>query len=274
LSTEIKDVSNGIKNTSLGMLEFQHDVKLFIDRLNKTTSKTTPMPTTMTTTFDTTSETNFTTPIDVETTTTKFTCPDEWTNETMFFPDPYDCTQYYQCTEEGFEHLSCPYYDVSGIKLLWDNINNTCNWPWLVDCDAYVTNFWTKQQGVPIRYLLSHQRMNFFLAEEFCREKGGMVAEPRSDVELLDIINLINGTNGYNYWIGLTDYYHEENFRWNSDGRSPTFTNWSENEPNDHQGIEECAYLNTKGKWRDLSCLVDTIFNKNATYIMSVICQL
>ena len=28
------------------------------------------------------------------------------------------------------------------------------------------------------------------------------MVEPRSDAELLDIVNLINRTNGYNYWIG------------------------------------------------------------------------
>ena len=67
LSTDIKDVSNRIDNTSSGMLEFQRDMQLFIHEFNKTTLNPTTQrikPTTGTTpTFSTTTDAESTTTI-------------------------------------------------------------------------------------------------------------------------------------------------------------------------------------------------------------------
>ena len=67
LSTNIKDVSNRIDNTSSGMLEFQRDMQFFIHEFNKTTLNPTTQkikPTTGTTpTFSTTTDAESTTTI-------------------------------------------------------------------------------------------------------------------------------------------------------------------------------------------------------------------
>jgi hypothetical protein len=51
-------------------------------------------------------------------------------------------------------------------------------------------------------------------------------------------------TGDLNYWIGLTDLFHEGNFIWSSTGEKATYTNWYPGEPNNiHNQTEHFVHL-------------------------------
>ena len=55
-------------------------------------------------------------------------------------------------------------------------------------------------------------------------------------------------------WIGLNDLRAEGNFQW-SDGSSFVYKNYSNNEPNDIHGQEDCIEINWwSNGWNDLNC--------------------
>ncbi|KAJ7326092.1 C-type lectin domain 17, member A [Desmophyllum pertusum] len=71
-------------------------------------------------------------------------------------------------------------------------------------------------------------------------------------------------------WIGLTDKENEGEFVW-TDGTSPTYVNWAEEQPNDQNNEQDCGEivngvfwpggLSQKGLWNDYQC------GQNLTYI-------
>lgn len=56
------------------------------------------------------------------------TLPSTPSTETIFFADPEDCASYCECSSGNAFHFHC----VGG--LVFDDINNICNWPTMVDC--------------------------------------------------------------------------------------------------------------------------------------------
>merc|ERR1712179_591162 len=65
-------------------------------------------------------------------------------------------------------------------------------------------------------YTYSPEILTFYQADEFCKQNGGLLAEPRGVDEtniLIDILPL----ESRQYWIGLTDLAIEGNFEWMSD---------------------------------------------------------
>ena len=53
------------------------------------------------------------------------------------------------------------------------------------------------------------------------------------------------------------------------DGSTHEYTNWSENQPDDWEGVEDCAHLNEDGTWNDLDCTLDVWYS----YILYYICE-
>merc|ERR1719295_2229103 len=50
------------------------------------------------------------------------------------FPSPYDCTEFYVCSN-GYTHVfQCP------AGLYYDPKHHLCNYPWLVDCDVHAVD--------------------------------------------------------------------------------------------------------------------------------------
>jgi len=192
-------------------------------------------------------------------------CP-QWTGEIIFLPDPEDCGKYYVCDKNGPVNMPCP------AGLWWNKDKNECDWPSETTCDSDCPEPYTKSYGGQNCYLLANQQMNFYEAEEFCRNEGGKLAEPKSDTETSEIDYLIKQTNGLSFWIGLSDYCGDEGvFTWKSDGSILTYTNWKENEPNNYLDNEDCVQLNHDSQWNDLRCLTDATAYGN---VMTALCQL
>ncbi|XP_066015649.1 macrophage mannose receptor 1-like [Pocillopora verrucosa] len=88
-------------------------------------------------------------------------------------------------------------------------------------------------------------------ARQACqRIRGGDLASIHSAAENDFITRHVSGI----CWIGLNDLRAEGNFQW-SDGSSFVYKNYSNNEPNDIHGQEDCIEINWwSNGWNDLNC--------------------
>ncbi|XP_070569363.1 C-type lectin domain family 4 member G-like [Ptychodera flava] len=59
----------------------------------------------------------------------------------------------------------------------------------------------------------------------------------------------------YRIWIGLSDVAEEGKMVW-VDNSEPSYTNWSNGEPSDTSGSENCVHIweNKDGQWNDSGC--------------------
>jgi len=122
-----------------------------------------------------------------------------------------------------------------------------CVWPWiqlLASCYRFV--------GKP---------MNWFAADNICRQLGGQLVEIDSPEENKAVLAEIR-KRGFprqrkQFWMGLTDRTSEGRWVLESTGEKPSFTNWDRGQPsNGWLGMwnEDCAYIKTNEKWNDYSC--------------------
>merc|ERR1712136_18145 len=121
---------------------------------------------------------------------------------------------------------------------------------------------WILNDKVAKCYLFGRNNTTFKDAQKFCEEKGGILAEPRSNRTNLAIKQMINDNNfsRQDYWIGLTDTQTEDRFLWLSDGKEVQNTYWHKSEPNNFSGAgaeEDCVQLrNTYDyEWNDFNCV-------------------
>ena len=119
--------------------------------------------------------------------------------------------------------------------------------------------------------------MSWFDAEEHCEGEGGKLVEIDSEEEntaLVDEINERGYTNrSMNFWMGLTDFETEGDWRLASDHSKPSYLNWHTNsEPNNGGGFlgnEDCAMIRIgpesswKDTWSDIRCNAETVQNWN-----------
>ena len=90
---------------------------------------------------------------------------------------------------------------------------------------------------------------------DYCKTKGGKLAEPKSAQANEDIVALAKSIDD-TVWIGIDDKSIEGKFTYASDGESVIFTNWNRGQPDNHGGHEDCAHL-WKGhgfRWNDIGC--------------------
>ena len=107
--------------------------------------------------------------------------------------------------------------------------------------------------------------MNWFDANDLCKTEGGKLVEIDSKEEntalVEEMIKREYGWKNMQFWMGLTDEGSEGNWRLESNGMEPSYTNWGFNEPNNFQN-EDCARFNEnypfKAKWIDTDCNKDT----------------
>lgn len=105
------------------------------------------------------------------------------------------------------------------------------------------------------RFLLCHRSERFGLARDTCAEHGGSVASIRNQLEQDFITQAAFERKIGRWWIGLYDYYEEGRYEWH-DGSEVNFTAWSEGEPNNHGGYEDCVCFGSANRpsWNDLYC--------------------
>jgi len=95
-------------------------------------------------------------------------------------------------------------------------------------------------------YLLIEEYKTWFDAKTDCESRGGHLVTISSQEENDFVINLI-GPNSI--WIGLTDESIEGSWEWVT-GEPVTYTNWSQDEPNDAGEGEDYAEMED-GNWND-----------------------
>ena len=59
-------------------------------------------------------------------------------------------------------------------------------------------------------------------------------------------------------WLGISDRHSEGVWVFESNGNSVTYANWDDDEPNDVNGAENCAHMESNGKWNDRDCFAKT----------------
>ena len=92
--------------------------------------------------------------------------------------------------------------------------------------------------------------MNWTEALQYCKSRGGSLAEPTDSLIQSTLENLTDNQ----YWIGATDADSEGFFQWIS-GAAWSYTNWASGQPDDHGNDgEDCVHLRTDGTWNDLPC--------------------
>ena len=89
--------------------------------------------------------------------------------------------------------------------------------------------------------------MSWFDAMECCYYNKGYLAEPQNVEEQTKIVEYIQvadgGTLGLSaWWLGANDMHMEGSWSWPS-GQPFGYTNWVEGEPNDSNGLEDCAAI-------------------------------
>jgi len=107
-------------------------------------------------------------------------------------------------------------------------------------------------------YRFNEQAMTWSEAQQFCNNTQAKLVEIDSAEENLAILEEIK-KQGYKgkkmeFWLGLTDLEKEGDWMLASTGERPAYTNWAEDEPNDHGGGEDCAYLNIRDVFNDIPC--------------------
>ncbi|MDD5124331.1 lectin-like protein [Methylovulum sp.] len=56
-----------------------------------------------------------------------------------------------------------------------------------------------------------------------------------------------------NLWLGLSDYVTEGSFQWVT-SEPFTYNNWNTGQPDNKKDAEDCAVVNSVGKWEDVNC--------------------
>ncbi|XP_065675667.1 CD209 antigen-like protein 2 [Hydra vulgaris] len=100
-------------------------------------------------------------------------------------------------------------------------------------------------------YFQTNPKKNWNEALLICKEYGGSLLSVKNEAEnkiIKDQIKIRNIIRGL--WIGLMNS-PEQVYKW-TDDMNAEYTNWRNNEPNNH-GSEKCVEFLTEG-WNDLSC--------------------
>ena len=67
-----------------------------------------------------------------------------------------------------------------------------------------------------------------------------------------DLIKNFDPANEWT-WIGLSDFHKEGGWMW-SDVSEVSFTLWSEGQPDNSGGEEDCVHINYPTRWNDIRC--------------------
>lgn len=91
-------------------------------------------------------------------------------------------------------------------------------------------------------------------ANAVCTKAGGQVASPRNTEENEAMLNIVKQF-GKPAFLGINDIETEGVFKYVT-GEKTTYSNWAKNEPNNHEGNEDCIEISAlrSGQWNDYRC--------------------
>lgn len=115
--------------------------------------------------------------------------------------------------------------------------------------------FWYSFNGRCYKYVAT--RLPWAEAELYCvSQRANLVAIHSLEEHkfIKDLTENFDHTQGYT-WIGLSDTQKEGGWMW-SDGSAVDFVLWYTGQPDNHEGLEDCAHINsgTEFKWNDINC--------------------
>jgi hypothetical protein len=155
---------------------------------------------------------------------------------------------------DGYGCLDCDDHDPSirpGAAELCDGRDNDCSG--LKDdapaCDCQHARLGERE------YQLCALPLPWARAEQFCEQKGLVLARIDSAEESRALYRLARDVSAQRWWIGFTDRQEEGQFRW-TDGSAGGFTYWTRGQPDNGTCNEDCAALKqgAGGKWHDTHC--------------------
>ena len=106
-------------------------------------------------------------------------------------------------------------------------------------------------------YEFNDDLLTYSNALRICKENGGKMFEPKNELVYNNIVKISKEKALGNIWIGINDLSNEGNFVYNSDNSDVIWTYWSDSNPDDYKGKEDCVETEWKfgeGKWNDVSC--------------------
>jgi len=114
--------------------------------------------------------------------------------------------------------------------------------------------------GGPL-FLLCHGPQRYGLARESCPRNGGELASIHSQAENDFVTQAAFARKQTRWFLGARDWPEEGEFVW-QDGTPFDYSNWSEGEPNDNAGAEDCVIFGQRNspQWNDVYCGVYTAF--------------
>ncbi|XP_072291227.1 lactose-binding lectin l-2-like [Eucyclogobius newberryi] len=115
--------------------------------------------------------------------------------------------------------------------------------------------FWYSFNGHCYKYVSTH--LTWADAELYCVSEGANLVSIHSPEEndfVKTLIRNFDFSQGPT-WIGLSDMHKERGWMW-SDGCPVDFQIWSEGEPNNYSGHEDCVEINhgVQNNWNDRPC--------------------
>ncbi|CAI5766307.1 C-type lectin domain-containing protein [Podarcis lilfordi] len=99
-------------------------------------------------------------------------------------------------------------------------------------------------------YYYSEDEKQWEDARKFCITISSHLVIINSKREQNFVVTKIKLTS---VWIGISDAVNEGAWQW-VDGTAPTERFWRQGEPNNNDGVENCAVLYKEGNWNDIDC--------------------
>jgi len=109
---------------------------------------------------------------------------------------------------------------------------------------------------IPVdNYVVCKERKSWLNSQADCASLGGRLVLLKNTEKNEAVSNMVKDWSDRSFWIGLSDRWTEDRWRW-TDGSTLTFDAWSDGEPNDWGGGEDCAESNFRntGEWNDGKC--------------------
>lgn len=105
---------------------------------------------------------------------------------------------------------------------------------------------------------LERVKQNWMAAFETCRTYGLQLLTLRSSEENTELAELLGHHNVTAVWLAATDIAQEGTFVWATTGRKVTNAKWSDRNPDNSQGKENCVRFG--GLWNDIVCNAKLFF--------------
>ncbi|XP_065366155.1 C-type lectin 37Da-like [Calliphora vicina] len=107
-------------------------------------------------------------------------------------------------------------------------------------------------------YHFGHKEVNWYKAFLVCRTLGGALAsfETEEEWKLLSDHLLTLGDKRY-WWVSAADFETENEFYWYRTGEPVSYAKWSDNQPDNFEGNEDCVFMwyeNKQYEMNDFDC--------------------